>query len=136
MIRLIKVCFWIAIVAFFLPEDDVKATNGNNINASNVIKLANTGIQDAGGFCTRNPEACLQGKEAIASLSQKTIRTARSIYEYIQDTSAEDAKYGLEPIFNNADLRSIEEQINSAKARGQTLSVADLNIDFNSQNTR
>ncbi|MCJ8323085.1 MAG: DUF5330 domain-containing protein [Rhizobiales bacterium] len=136
MIRLIKVCFWIAIVVFFLPEDDVKATNGNNINASSAIKLANTGIEDVSGFCTRNPEACLQGKEALASLSQKTIRTARSIYEYIQDTSAQDAKYGLEPIFNNADMLSIEQQISAAQSRGQTLSVADLNIDFNSQNTQ
>lgn len=136
MIRLIKVCFWIAVVVVFLPDDDVKTTHAGNIDASDAIELASTGIKDASAFCTRNPEACLQGKQAIAGLSQKTIRTARSIYEYIQDTSAEDTKNGLEPIFNNADMLSIEEQIKIAKSRGQTLSVADLNIDFGSQNTQ
>lgn len=131
MIRLIKICFWIAVVVFFLPED---ATN--KITTQNAIEVARTGIQDINGFCTRNPDACLQGKNAVASLSQKTIETAHSIYNYLQENSSTDVKNGLEQVINQSEILSIEEQIKLAQAKGQTLSVSDLNIDFSSLSTQ
>lgn len=134
MLRLIKVCFWIAVVVMFLPEDGGNVNSKSSITAASAIELASTGIQDVGGFCARNPNACLQGKEAIASLSQKTIRTARSIYEYIQETSPLDTQNGLEQIFVKPGTLSIEEQIKLAQSTGQTLSVSDLNIDFSLAN--
>lgn len=131
MIRLIKICFWIAVVVFFLPED---ATN--DITTKNAIEVARAGIKDAGGFCTRNPDACLQGRDAVAGLGQKTMNTARSIYDYLQENSSDDAKVGVEQVLNSADMLSIEQQIKFAQSTGQTLSVSDLNIDFASLNTQ
>ena len=131
MIRLIKICFWIAVVVFFLPED---ATN--DMTTKNAIEIARTGLKDVSGFCKRNPDACLQGKDAMASLSQKTINTARSIYDYLQENSANDSQNGLEQIINQTDMLSIEEQIKLAQSKGQTLSVSDLNIDFSSLSTQ
>lgn len=132
MIRLIKVCFWIAVVVMFLPEDAMTNKNGDKFTTAGAIELANAGIKDIGAFCTRNPDACLEGKNAAVSISQKTISTARSIYDYLQDNSSNDTQIGLEQVINSKDLLSIEEQINLAQAKGQTLSVADLNIDFSS----
>lgn len=131
MIRLIKVCFWIAVVAFFLPEDATK-----DITTQNAIEVARTSLKDVGEFCTRNPDACLQGKNAVASLSQKTINTAHSIYDYLQENSSKDVKSGLEQVINPNELLSIEEQIKLAQTKGQTLSVSDLNIDFSSLSTQ
>ncbi|MBL1240756.1 MAG: DUF5330 domain-containing protein [OCS116 cluster bacterium] len=131
MIRLIKICFWIAVVVFFLPED---ATN--DMTTENAIEIARAGIKDVGGFCTRNPEACLQGQDAVASLSQKTIKTARSIYDYLQENSSKDVKIGLEQVISTTDMLSIEDQIKLAQSKGQTLSVSDLNIDFSSLSTQ
>ncbi|PCI88985.1 MAG: hypothetical protein COB24_00465 [Hyphomicrobiales bacterium] len=131
MIRLIKICFWIAVVVFFLPED---ATN--DITTQNAIEMARAGAKDISSFCTRNPDACLQGKQAVANLSQKTINTARSIYDYLQENSSKDVKNDLEQVINQSEMLSIEEQIKLAQTKGQTLSVSDLNIDFSSLSTQ
>lgn len=133
MIRLIKVCFWIAVVVVFLPEDSSSGQNGQKFSTAGAIELANAGIKDVSEFCVRNPSACLQGKDAMASLSQKTINTARSIYDYINETSTNDAQNGLEQVISKNQMLSIEQQIKIAQTNGQTLSVSDLNIDFSAE---
>ncbi|MGL1922064.1 MAG: DUF5330 domain-containing protein [Hyphomicrobiales bacterium] len=132
MVRLIKVCFWIAVVVMFLPEDITSNKNNQSLSVDSAIEVANIGLKNASEFCTKNPNACLQGKEAAASISQKTINTARTIYDYLNKNSSQDDKNGLEQIFVQTDTLSIEDQIKLAKSTGQTLSVSDLNIDFSS----
>lgn len=132
MFRLIKICFWIAVVVVFLPEDMLTSKDNKSISADGAIEIANAGLKNVSNFCVTNPKACLQGKEVAASISEKTIDTARSIYDYLNETSPQDDKNGLEQILTQTDMLSIEDQIKLATSKGQTLSVSDLNIDFSS----
>ncbi len=116
-----------------LPEGPDSSKNNTNLTAENAINIAKAGINDIGDFCTRNPDACLQGKDAITNIGDKTIRTARSIYDYLQADSKNNPQNKLERIIIQNDIISIEEQISSANSTGQTLTLSDLNIDFLSQ---
>ncbi|NRA86214.1 MAG: DUF5330 domain-containing protein [Rhizobiales bacterium] len=98
MLRLIKICFWIAVVVMILPEDPDENNPGNRLTKENAMKIASAGLKDVSDFCVRNPDACQAGKEVVADLGEKTIRTARSIYEYLNKDDANSNKNTIESV--------------------------------------
>lgn len=58
---LLKIVFWLALIAFFLPSTDDSDRPGINVFAA--FLGAQEALSDMGGFCERSPMACDTGRE-------------------------------------------------------------------------
>lgn len=79
---LIKVAFWLAIVAMLLPSDK-RATP--EVNTAEAVSAATAAVSDMSKFCARQPDACTAGSQAAVAFGQKAQAGAKMLYEFLND---------------------------------------------------
>jgi len=83
---LIKVAFWLAIVAILLPGGDKHATApAPEVSPTEAVSAAGAAMSDMGRFCARQPDACAVGSQAAAAFGQKAQAGAKKLYELLND---------------------------------------------------
>ncbi len=60
---LLKMGFWIALIAFFLPSFGGEESDRDGVNYFGAFVGAQAALSDMGGFCERAPAACEAGRD-------------------------------------------------------------------------
>src|SRR5262245_65412800 len=79
---LIKVAFWLAVVAMLLPSDKRAAPE---VNTAEAVSAAAATMSDMSKFCARQPDACTVGSQAAVAFGQKAQAGAKMLYEFLND---------------------------------------------------
>ncbi|HLL29081.1 MAG TPA: DUF5330 domain-containing protein [Xanthobacteraceae bacterium] len=91
MFFLLRVAFWLSIVVLLLPaapgsKDD---PNRPQVGAIEALGAAKAAVEDARGFCSRQPDACVTGSQAFHTFGQKAQNGAKILYEFLTDRFAD-----------------------------------------------
>src|SRR5262245_27289398 len=79
---LIKVAFWLAVVAMLLPSDKRAAPE---VNTAEAVSAAAATMSDMSKFSARQPDACTVGSQAAVAFGQKAQAGAKMLYEFLND---------------------------------------------------
>ena len=90
MFFLIRTAFWLSIVIMLLPTPDSMKTPESGIGATQAVSAASATVSDMKQFCTRQPDACDVGAQALTSFGYKAQASAKWLYEFLS------AKLGTE----------------------------------------
>jgi hypothetical protein len=90
MFFLLRVGFWLSIVVVLLPSGPKTDPNAPSIGTFEAIGAAQAALKDARGFCSREPEACVIGSQALQVFGQKAQHGAKMLYEML---SSSDPKH-------------------------------------------
>jgi len=82
---LIKAAFWLTIVVLFLPAGAGKERDALRAQVSPIEALgaAQAAVEDASGFCSRQPDACQVGSQAFQTFGEKAQHGAKLLYEFL-----------------------------------------------------
>jgi hypothetical protein len=82
---LIKAAFWLTIVVLFLPADAARERVAPRAQVSPLEALgaAQAAVEDASGFCARQPDACVVGSQAFQTFGEKAQHGAKLLYEFL-----------------------------------------------------
>jgi len=119
---LLRAAFWLGIVVILLPTDasqrDAQTPQLSTIEA---VAAASAAVSDMRQFCTRQPDACVVGSQALARFEQKAQAGAKMLYEFLT------AKFGGEQNRSVASATSDKPNATStARSSQDTLTPADL----------
>jgi hypothetical protein len=91
MFFLLRVAFWLSIVVILLPSDPAKKHDSAQATVSPIEALgaAQAAVEDARGFCSRKPEACEVGAQALQTFGQKALTGSKFFYEFLSDRFGE-----------------------------------------------
>ena len=81
MFFLIRTAFWLSIVIMLLPTPESMKTPDSGIGAAQAVTAASATVSDMGQFCSRQPEACQVGSQALTHLGHKAVASAKGLYE-------------------------------------------------------
>ena len=88
----IKAAFWLTIVVLLLPTEPSTQEQTPQVSAIEALSAAQTAVEDASGFCGRNPDACSVGSQAFQSFGEKAQYGAKLLYEFLSARFAGDAQ--------------------------------------------
>lgn len=90
MFFLLRTAFWLTLVLVLIPlgsgKDEGETTKVDPIAA---YTAASAAVSDISGFCSRNPQACETGGDAIAMIGARARDGARIVYEFLDTQIAE-----------------------------------------------
>jgi hypothetical protein len=91
MFFLLRVAFWLSIVVILLPSDPARKHDSAQAGISPLEALgaASAAVEDARGFCSRKPEACEVGSQALQSFGEKAQLGSKYLYEFLSDRFGE-----------------------------------------------
>jgi hypothetical protein len=81
MFFLIRTAFWLSIVIMLLPTPDSAKVPDSGIGAAQAVTAASATVSDMGQFCSRQPETCQIGSQALAHFGHKAQASAKWLYE-------------------------------------------------------
>ncbi len=79
----IKAAFWLTIVVLLLPSEPSKQGQTAQVSPLEALGAAQAAVEDASGFCARNPDACVIGSQAFQSFGEKAQYGAKLLYEFL-----------------------------------------------------
>jgi hypothetical protein len=113
---LFRMVFWLglvlALLPSFAPSASPPATSQTEFSPLEAASAATATVSDMRQFCTRQPEACSVGSQALTVFGQRAQAGARIVYDFIAGKIANGD--GTEP------------SAKSTRPSQQTLSPADL----------
>lgn len=89
---LLKVAFWLTIVVLLLPAEQTNEVQQPQVSAIEALSAAQAAVEDAGGFCARNPQACEVGAQAFQTFGEKAQYGAKLLYEFLTARFAGDVE--------------------------------------------
>lgn len=88
MFFLLRLAFFLGLVILLVPADQTEVkTGGRLISSTDMIVAASQALDDAKGFCERQPAACEVGHAFGDTYSAKARTAARMIYDYLDPTA-------------------------------------------------
>jgi hypothetical protein len=91
MFFLIRVGFWLSLVALLLPTGPSSSDKGAAIAPGEALSAAAAAVSDMSQFCTRQPEACTVGSQAAQALGEKMQASAKMVSEFFTEKLKEHA---------------------------------------------
>lgn len=92
MLFLLRTAFWLTLVLVLIPlGSDDESTNDRaaDVDPVSAFLAAQATMSDIGGFCSRNPQACETGGNALSVIGSRAQDGARIVYEFL-DTKIAD----------------------------------------------
>lgn len=89
MFFLLRVAFWLSIVVMLLPSGPKTSPNAPEMSTFEAIGAAQAALNDARGFCNREPQACSVGAQALQVFGQKAQNGAKMLYEFLSSKAPE-----------------------------------------------
>jgi hypothetical protein len=81
MFFLIRAAFWLSIVIMLLPTPESAKVPESGIGAAQAVTAASATVSDMSQFCTRQPEACQVGSQALVHFGHKAQASVKWLYE-------------------------------------------------------
>jgi hypothetical protein len=82
---LLRVAFWLSVVILLVPAAPSDRTATPQIGATEAVSAASAAVSDMRQFCTRQPETCTVGAQAVAQFGRKAEAAARMLYEFLNE---------------------------------------------------
>jgi hypothetical protein len=96
MFFLIRSAFWLSIVVMLLPTpDSMKTPDG--VGAAKAVSAASATMSDMGQFCTRQPDACEVGSQALTQFGHKAQASAKWLYDFLTEKLGDNAVVARQP---------------------------------------
>jgi hypothetical protein len=83
MVFLIRVAFWLSVVIMLLPTPPSTSMPESKVGAVQAMSAASAAVSDVRGFCTRQPDACEVGSQALTAFGYKAQASAKWLYEFL-----------------------------------------------------
>ena len=127
MFFLLRTAFWLSIVIVLLPApESMKPESG--VGAAQAVSAASATFSDMTHFCTRQPDACQIGSQALVHFGHKAQASAKWLYDVLTSKSG-SAQTPAEPAkaVTESDSQNTLTQADTAPAwRGSAQRQADL----------
>ena len=82
----LRVAFWLGIVVLFLPAAPSQHSGQSGpLGASDAVSAASATVSDMRQFCSRQPDACAIGSQALSHFGLKAQSGAKMLYEFLND---------------------------------------------------
>jgi Family of unknown function (DUF5330) len=81
---LLRTAFWLTVVALLLPSYPSQRAGSApalQVSAGEAVSAASAAVADMRQFCSRQPDTCVVGSQALAGLGQKAQAGAKKLYE-------------------------------------------------------
>ena len=91
MFFLIRTAFWLSIVIMLLPTPDSMKTPESGVGAAQAVTAASATVSDMAQFCTRQPDTCQVGSQALTHFGHKAQASAKWLYEKFTSKSEQPA---------------------------------------------
>ena len=91
MFFLIRTAFWLSIVVLLLPTPESMKTPDSGIGAAQAVTAASATVSDMTQFCSRQPEACQIGSQALVHFGHKAQASAKWLYEKFTSSGEQPA---------------------------------------------
>ena len=82
---LLRMAFWLGVVAVLLPRDGTGPASSAQISATDAMSAATATVGDMRQFCERQPEACNVGSQAAVALGDRARAGAKRLYEMLNE---------------------------------------------------
>ncbi|HEY2228553.1 MAG TPA: DUF5330 domain-containing protein [Xanthobacteraceae bacterium] len=92
---LLKMTFWLGVIAVLLPRDESASKASAQLNARDAVSAASATVGDMRQFCDRQPEACIVGSQAAAALEDRAKAGAKRLYEMLNQKLASNDSDGV-----------------------------------------
>lgn len=87
---LIRFTFWMMLVIALIPVNaEDLGPEHRAVSTQETVLAAKAAMQDLGGFCARNKQACDTGRELVSQLGVKAVTGARFVSAYLEDRFGE-----------------------------------------------
>ena len=84
MFFLLRTAFWLTLVLVLIPfGSEESESNTTPIDPVSAYFAASATVSDIGGFCSRNPQACETGGNALTAIGSRARDGARIVYEFL-----------------------------------------------------
>ena len=98
MFFLLRVAFWLTIVLALLPsggaQQSAQASAQTKVGPTEAAVAAGAAVSDMGGFCERQPDACVVGAQAAVAIGQRAQAGAKMVYEFFNDYASHGTDTG------------------------------------------
>lgn len=91
MFFLVRTAFWLSIVIMLLPTPESMKTPDSGVGAAQAVTAASATVSDMTQFCSRQPEACQIGSQALVHFGHKAQASAKWLYEKFTSKSDQPA---------------------------------------------
>jgi hypothetical protein len=85
---LLKMAFWLGVIAVLLPREESASKSSAPISARDAVSAASATVGDMRQFCERQPEACIFGSQAAAALEDRAKAGAKRLYDMLNEKLA------------------------------------------------
>jgi hypothetical protein len=92
---LLRMTFWLGVIAVLLPRGETAPTSNAQISALEAMSAASATVGDMRQFCERQPEACTVGSQAAVALGDRAKAGARALYQMLNDRLAANENDGV-----------------------------------------
>jgi len=83
MFFLFRVAFWLSIAIMLLPTPSSQQAPEVKVGPAQAVSAATAAVSDMRAFCTRQPDACEVGTQALTAFGYKAQASAKWLYEFI-----------------------------------------------------
>jgi hypothetical protein len=80
---LIRTAFWLSVAIVLLPTPPSPNAPESKVGATQAVSAATAAVSDMRGFCTRQPDACEVGSQALTAFGYKAQASAKWAYEFL-----------------------------------------------------
>ncbi len=87
MLFLLRTAFWLTLVLVLIPlGSDQTSTpeRTEKVDPVSAFLAAQATVSDIGGFCSRNPQACETGGNALSAIGSRARDGAAIVYQYFE----------------------------------------------------
>jgi hypothetical protein len=85
---LLRMAFWLGVVAVLLPRDGTAPPSSAQLSALDAMSAATATVGDLRQFCERQPEACNVGSQAAVVLEDRAKAGAKRLYDMFNERLA------------------------------------------------
>jgi Family of unknown function (DUF5330) len=85
---LLRVAFWLGVVAVLLPREGTAPASSAQISATDAMSAATATVGDMRQFCGRQPEACNVGSQAAEAIEDRAKAGAKRLYDMLNERLA------------------------------------------------
>lgn len=82
---LLRATFWISLVLLLVPMDTGASSSSQHVSPLQALSVAQAAVEDAKGFCERNPAACETGAAALVTVGEKARVGVRLLNTYLDE---------------------------------------------------
>jgi hypothetical protein len=122
MMFLLRMAFWMTLVLVLLPSGRSEPVGGPQVGAADAVSAASATVSDMRQFCSRQPDACSVGSQAVTALGHRAQAGAKMIYDFLTaHMGSSNTENGVSGRTTPASAHSV-----AVQASQDTLSATDI----------